>query len=73
MSTPHQLPPLPYADDALAPTISANTLSFHYGKHHRGYVDMLNKLVPGTPYADMTLEQIIADVIADRRMRLTPT
>jgi superoxide dismutase, Fe-Mn family len=60
MSTPHQLPPLPYADDALAPTISANTLSFHYGKHHRGYVDMLNKLVPGTPYADMTLEQIIA-------------
>ncbi|HEY5863792.1 MAG TPA: superoxide dismutase [Fe], partial [Casimicrobiaceae bacterium] len=44
------LPALPYADNALAPVISANTLSFHYGKHHKAYVDNLNKLVAGTEY-----------------------
>ena len=47
-SVPHILPPLPYADNALDPVISANTLSFHYGKHHKTYVDNLNKLVAGT-------------------------
>ena len=41
------LPPLPYAENALDPVISANTLSFHYGKHHKAYVDNLNKLVEG--------------------------
>ncbi len=51
--------PLPYAIDALAPTISANTLEIHYGKHHKGYVDKLNELVLGTPYADLSLAQII--------------
>jgi len=56
---PHQLPPLPYAQDALAPVISARTVACHYGKHHRGYVDTLNKLVAGTAFAAMTLEQII--------------
>jgi len=56
----HVLPRLPYAENALAPSISAHTLSFHYGKHHQGYVDALNKLVAGTPYADMSLEQTIA-------------
>lgn len=55
------LPPLPYADNALDPVISANTLGFHYGKHHKGYVDNLNKAVAGTPYADMKLEDIIKD------------
>ncbi|MDO9559650.1 MAG: superoxide dismutase [Fe], partial [Syntrophales bacterium] len=40
-----QLPELPYAKDALAPVISANTLEFHYGKHHRAYVDNANKLI----------------------------
>ena len=55
-----ELPPLPYAEDALAPVISARTLQFHYGKHHKGYVDTLNKLVAGTPFALMTLERIIA-------------
>lgn len=53
------LPPLPYADNALEPIISAKTLSFHYGKHHKGYVDNLNKLVAGTPFAGQSLEQII--------------
>jgi len=55
----HKLPRLPYAENALDPSISAHTLSFHYGKHHKGYVDALNKLVAGTPYADMSLEQTI--------------
>ncbi|MGC3982297.1 MAG: superoxide dismutase [Steroidobacteraceae bacterium] len=55
------LPELPYADNALAPTISSNTLGFHYGKHHKGYLDNLNKLVAGTPYAEMSLRQIVVD------------
>jgi Fe-Mn family superoxide dismutase len=53
--------PLPYADNALAPVISANTISFHYGKHHKGYVDNLNKLIAETEFADMTLEKIITE------------
>ena len=59
MSAPFTLPPLPYADTALEPLISANTLSYHYGKHHRTYVDNLNKLVEGKDLAAMSLEQII--------------
>jgi len=59
MSGPFKLAPLPWDEDALAPTISANTISFHYHKHHQTYVDTLNKLVAGTPYADMKLEQIV--------------
>ncbi|HEY5862828.1 MAG TPA: superoxide dismutase, partial [Casimicrobiaceae bacterium] len=55
------LPALPYADNALAPVISANTLSFHYGKHHKAYVDNLNKLVAGTEYESAALEMVIAD------------
>lgn len=55
----HTLPTLPYAMDALAPYISEETLSFHHGKHHQTYVDNLNKLIPGTEYADMSLEDII--------------
>jgi len=54
-----ELPRLPYAENALAPTISSNTLSFHHGKHHKGYVDTLNKLIADTPYAEMSLEQIV--------------
>ena len=60
-ASPHVLAPLPYADDALAPVISANTINFHYGKHHKGYVDNLNKLVAGTKFADMSLEKIISE------------
>jgi superoxide dismutase, Fe-Mn family len=57
-----ELPPLPYAQDALAPVISAETLSFHYGKHHKAYVDNLNKLVAGTELSEVPLEQLIAAV-----------
>ena len=58
-SAPIMLPSLPYEQSALQPVISANTLSFHYGKHHKTYVDTLNKLVAGTQFSDMSLEQII--------------
>ena len=51
--------PLPFADEALAPAISARTLSYHYGKHHAGYVKTLNGLVAGTEYEGMPLEKII--------------
>src|SRR5215471_11164583 len=53
------LSPLPYAEEALAPIISAKTISFHYGKHHKAYVDKLNELIEGTAYADMSLEDIV--------------
>jgi Fe-Mn family superoxide dismutase len=59
-SGPFTLPALPYADNALDPVISSNTLGFHHGKHHQAYVDNLNKAVAGTPYAEMPLEAIIA-------------
>ncbi len=55
----HKLPPLPYARDALAPVISAETLEYHYGKHHQAYVNNLNKLIPGTEFENMPLEEII--------------
>jgi Fe-Mn family superoxide dismutase len=55
----HVLPALPYAENALDPVISANTLSFHYGKHHKTYVDNLNKLIVGTEFAGLSLEQVI--------------
>lgn len=55
----HKLPELPYAKDALAPNISAETIEYHYGKHHQAYVDNLNKLVPGTEFENKTLEDII--------------
>ncbi|MCX5826157.1 MAG: superoxide dismutase, partial [Deltaproteobacteria bacterium] len=59
------LPELPYAKDALAPVISANTLEFHHGKHHRAYVDNLSKLIAGTDLADADLETIIRKVAGD--------
>jgi Fe-Mn family superoxide dismutase len=57
-----ELPALPYAQDALAPVISAETLSFHYGKHHKAYVDNLNKLVAGTDLSETPLEALIKAV-----------
>ena len=54
------LAPLSYADDALASTVSAKTMSFHYGKHHAGYVKTLNGLVAGTKYEGLSLEEIVA-------------
>jgi Fe-Mn family superoxide dismutase len=59
MSEPFKLPPLPYAESALAPVISAQTLGFHYGKHHKTYVDTLNKLVAGTEFEGQSLESVI--------------
>lgn len=53
------LPALPFAETALEPAITARTLSFHYGKHHQGYVNNLNKLVPGTAYAGLSLAEIV--------------
>jgi Fe-Mn family superoxide dismutase len=55
----HALSPLPYAPDALAPVISAHTLSFHYGQHHKGYVDKLNSLIAGTEFAEVPLTELI--------------
>ncbi len=55
----HKLPELPYARDALAPLISKETLDFHYGKHHAAYVANLNKLIPGTPFEAMSLDEIV--------------
>jgi len=56
---PFALEPLPWKEDALAPVISADTISIHYGKHHKAYYDNLNKLVEGKPYATMALEQVV--------------
>lgn len=61
-SVPQVLPPLPYADNALEPVISANTLGFHYGKHHKGYVDNLNKLLAGSEMGELrelSLEKMV--------------
>ncbi len=55
----HELPPLPYAQDALEPVISAETISYHYGKHHQTYVTKLNGLIPGTEFENMSLEDTI--------------
>ena len=59
MAPAFALPPLPYDENALAPVISANTIGFHYGKHHKTYVDNLNQLVPGTEWDGATLEAIV--------------
>lgn len=58
-ATPISLPPLPYSEDALAPIISAKTLSLHHGKHHKAYVDKVNELVLGTELEAQSLEQIV--------------
>jgi Fe-Mn family superoxide dismutase len=55
----HKLPELPYAKDALAPVISAETIEYHYGKHHQTYVDNLNKIIPGTKYESLSLEDTV--------------
>lgn len=55
----YTLPPLPYASDALEPQMSQETIEYHYGKHLQTYIDNLNNLIAGTPYEDMTLEEIV--------------
>jgi Fe-Mn family superoxide dismutase len=62
-----KLPPLPYATSALDPAISARTMEVHYGKHHAGYVDKLNKLVQGTPLARLPLDEVILRTARDRQ------
>ncbi|MDD5570145.1 MAG: superoxide dismutase [Bacteroidales bacterium] len=54
-----ELPKLPFENNALEPIISARTIDFHYGKHHRAYVNNLNKLIAGTEFENFTLEEII--------------
>ncbi len=55
----YQQPTLPYAQDALEPVISKETIEYHYGKHEKAYIDNLNRLIKGTEYEDMELEEII--------------
>jgi superoxide dismutase, Fe-Mn family len=57
---PHALPPLPYVENALDPVISARTVGIHYGKHHKTYVDNLNKMIADTELASLSLEEIIS-------------
>ena len=59
------LPLLPYAENALEPHYSAKTIGFHYGKHHKAYVDNLNKLIAGTPMEAKALEEIIMSAVGD--------
>ncbi len=59
MSQPFTLPDLPYDENALAPTISAQTVGLHHGKHHAAYFNMLNTLSEGTQFADMALEDVV--------------
>lgn len=61
------LPPLPYPEDALAPTISARTVGLHYGKHHKAYYDKLASLTKDTPYADLSLEETVKRSKAEAR------
>lgn len=67
---PFTLPPLPYADDALAPHISAQTLHFHHGKHHKAYVDKANELIAGTPLEQMSAVDVIRRARADGNDKL---
>ena len=60
------LPPLPYAYDALAPHISKETLEFHHGKHHRAYVDNVNRLVKDTTLAGLSLDQLMKKAAGGR-------
>ena len=62
---PFSLPELPWAQDALAPTMSKETIEYHYGKHHKTYVDNLNKFAPGTKYENLSLEDVITQSRAD--------
>ena len=59
MTMTHELPKLPYALDALTPQISEETMLYHYGKHHKAYVDNLNRLIEGTPWQNASLEEIV--------------
>ena len=66
MKTPVELPELPWAKDALAPVISEATINFHYGKHHKAYVDKTKELIAGTDLENKTLEEVIEVAAAGR-------
>ena len=66
VKAPFTLPKLPYADDAMAPVVSANTISFHYAKHHATYIKVLNELIAGTPYEALTMDEIVVRSAADK-------
>src|SRR5581483_5521907 len=55
----HELPKLPFQKNALEPYISAETIEYHYGRHHKGYIEKLNQLIQGTEFADLSLEKIV--------------
>jgi superoxide dismutase, Fe-Mn family len=59
------LPPLPYANNALEPHMSRETLDYHYGKHHKAYVDKVNSLISGTEFEDASLEELVAESTGD--------
>jgi Fe-Mn family superoxide dismutase len=61
----HVLPDLPFAPDALAPVISAETLEYHHGKHHAGYVKKVNAAIEGGPHAELSLEDLIKKTHGD--------
>lgn len=63
---PLEFPPLPYAENALAPIISAQTVNIHYNKHHKGYFDPVIKLTAGTPLAEASLEEIMMKTYKDK-------
>jgi len=65
-AAPHELPKLPYAENALEPVISSKTFSFHYGKHHAAYVTKLNELIKGTDLESLKLEDLIKKVAGDK-------
>jgi len=60
-----ELLPLPYSNDDLEPTISKNTINYHYGKHHRAYVDNINRLIKNSPLENFTLNKIIKETVHD--------
>jgi Fe-Mn family superoxide dismutase len=70
---PREFPPLPYAENALAPVISAQTVNIHYNKHHRGYFEPVNNLTRGTPLAEATLEEIILKTYKDKANLNSPS
>jgi Fe-Mn family superoxide dismutase len=64
-AAPYELPKLPYAENALEPVISANTMSFHYGKHHAGYVTTLNRLLEGSELAGLSMAELLKTTAAN--------